>query len=63
MNFLIFFDLIGQRQVFPISLTVDLGQVTKLSTVVMYQHRSADVPFTWVNPKHFVVYGREAAPS
>jgi hypothetical protein len=48
---------------FPISLTVDLGRVTKLSTIVMYQHRSAEVPFTWVNPKHFVVYGREAAPS
>jgi hypothetical protein len=49
---------------FPASITVDLGQTTKLSTIVLYQHRSGEVPFSWVNPKHFVVYGRgNVAPS
>jgi hypothetical protein len=47
----------------PAAVTVDLGQTTKLSSIVLYQHRSADVAFTWVNTKHFDVYGREAEPS
>jgi hypothetical protein len=47
----------------PAAITVDLGQTTKLSSIVLHQHRSAEVPFTWVNTKKFDVYGREEAPS
>jgi hypothetical protein len=47
----------------PAAITVDLGQTVKLSSIVLHQHRSAEVPFTWVNTRKFEVYGRTEAPA
>ncbi|WP_106832156.1 DUF5000 domain-containing lipoprotein [Parabacteroides pacaensis] len=47
----------------PASFTVDLGQVAKLSRIVMFQRKYSDSYYNWGNPLEFTVYGCDKKPS
>lgn len=47
----------------PASFTVDLGQVAKLSRIVMFQRKYSDSYYNWGNPQMFTVYGCDKKPS
>lgn len=47
----------------PAAFTIDLGQVAKLSRVVMFQRKYSDSYYNWGNPKTFTVYGCDKTPS
>lgn len=47
----------------PAPFTVDLGQVAKLSRIVMFQRKYSDSYYNWGNPLTFTVYGCDRKPS
>lgn len=47
----------------PAAFTVDLGQVAKLSRIVMFQRKFDDTYYNWGNPLTFTVYGCDKKPS
>lgn len=46
----------------PAAFTLDLGQVAKLSRIVMFQRKFSDSYYNWGNPKSFTVYGCDTKP-
>lgn len=47
----------------PATFTVDLGQVAKLSRIVMFQRMFQDTYYNWGNPLSFTVYGCDHKPA
>lgn len=47
----------------PATFTVDLGQVVKLSRIVMFQRYFQETYYNWGNPQSFTVYGCATKPS
>ncbi|WP_106832151.1 DUF5000 domain-containing lipoprotein [Parabacteroides pacaensis] len=47
----------------PATFTVDLGQMVKLSRIVMFQRFFSDTYYNWGNPFTFTVYGCDKKPS
>lgn len=47
----------------PAPFTIDLGEVAKISRVVMHQRFFSDQYYNWGNPRKFTIYGKVTRPS
>lgn len=47
----------------PAPFTIDLGNVAKISRIVMFQRKFSNTYYNWGNPKTFTVYGKVTRPS